>query len=324
MLSPIFISTYENFKSPPHREQLTWTDLIEKLRCVRWTACHIKDCSRSRCLHKPGQGWSPSIYPQGSHRYLASAEALSLFVADLDGLSEQRFTKIVTSLQDYQCIIHSSHSDWMPDDDRLIRDADAYPASFHYPSTTERCARVVIALSRPVLRDEWPMFWGAALAQLQIPADSSSRFASQFFYLPSRPKNATYYFKACHGKPLDVNALLEQSSRMQAPSAVASPDDTLHFQRLDQGNIALRVSVPWKWQGMASATSARWSTDGNTVEEELKFAFNVQEALAGIPPALPLPLDVWGTCVSLLVEEYMRACAVKRASDTALPLGKSV
>jgi hypothetical protein len=77
------------------------------------------------------------------------------------------------------------------------------------PSRVDRCVRVIIALSRPVFRDEWPRFWPTAMAFLKQPADPSTCDSNRLYYLPSRPSDSTaYFFEAHDGIPLDVEAVL--------------------------------------------------------------------------------------------------------------------
>lgn len=218
MIDNVVISSLrDKHDSVPRRSTVPWAKFADAFRKVRKTTCLVANCKRgSECVYKNGTAWSPAVYPPGTPRQKQFVEEVSLFVIDLDHLTEEQLAAAIVPLTPYQRIVHASHSDRPPG--CTICTCGSEPGALHgqnCPSRVDRCIRAIIALSRPVTRDEWPRFWSTAMAQLKQPADPTCCDANRLYYLPSRPKDATtYHFEVHDGIALDVEAIL----------AIAPPD----------------------------------------------------------------------------------------------------
>ena len=220
MIDNIVISSLKDkHDSSPLRKKVPWSKFVEAFRKVRKTACLVANCKHNMCVHKNGVAWSPAVYPPGMPRQKQFVEEISLLVVDLDHLSDEQLAAALVPLATYQRILHASHSD-RPTGSNVCT-CGSEPGALHgqsCPSRVDRCVRAIIALNRPVTRDEWPRFWPTAMAFLKQPADPSTCDANRLYYLPSRPKDAdTYYFEAQDGISLDVDAILELAPP-EAPS----------------------------------------------------------------------------------------------------------
>lgn len=178
----------------PARGEATWEQLVDGLRRVRSTPCTLTSCTRSDCAHKAAAAWSPAYFPAGARRRLNTLEGVSAFVVDLDHVAPTALGDALAKVTRYQTIIHGSHSD--------------------HPN--DRCLRVIIAISRPVLPVEWPRFWRAGMLALGLPADEQTKDGTRLYYRPSRPGDACadapdgsgYVFETTDGPVLDVDAIL--------------------------------------------------------------------------------------------------------------------
>lgn len=148
--------------------------------------------------------WSPASWAPGTRRAKLTVECIYFLVIDIDHVTDEELPSILERIAPFDHIVHASHSD---------RPGD-------------RCLRVIIRLTRPVLGQEWPRFWRAAMTALGQPADEHTKDASRIYYLPSRPSDAVdptrtdgtgYRFEFADGYPLDVDAVLAL-----APPEIAS------------------------------------------------------------------------------------------------------
>jgi len=196
--------------SAPRRSKVPWAKFVEAFRKVRKTSCSVANCQHNMCVHKNGRAWSPAVYPPSSPRQKHFVEEISLLVVDLDHLSDDQLAAAIAPLTPYQRILHASHSDRPPG--CRICNCGSEPGALHgqsCPSRVDRCVRAIIALDRPVTRDEWTRFWPTAMAHLKQPADPSCCDANRLYYLPSRPSDAEgYFFEAHEGAALSVEAIL--------------------------------------------------------------------------------------------------------------------
>jgi len=219
----VISSLKDKHDSSPRRAKVSWSKFVEAFRKVRKTACVVANCKHHLCVHKNGGAWSPAVYPPGMPRQKQFVEEISLLVVDLDHLSDEQLAAALVPLVTYQRILHASHSD-RPTGSNVCT-CGSEPGALHgqsCPSRVDRCVRAIVALNRPVTRDEWPRFWPTAMAYLKQPADPSTCDANRLYYLPSRPKDAdTYYFEAHDGLALDVEAILELAPP-EAPSIADS------------------------------------------------------------------------------------------------------
>ncbi len=200
--------------------KIAWSKLVESFdKKLRRTPCLVANCKHHLCVHKNGKAWSPAVYPPGTPRQKHFVEEISLLVVDLDHLSEEQLAAAIAPLVPYQRILHASHSDRPPG--VRICNCGSEPGALHgehCPSRVDRCIRAIIALSRPVTRDEWPRFWPTAMAYLKQPADPSTCDANRLYYSPSRPSDSdNYYFESHDGIALDVELILSQAPP-EAPS----------------------------------------------------------------------------------------------------------
>jgi hypothetical protein len=185
----------------PTRAVYSWSDLKQQLSAPRLSQCSIHNCIGADCPHKNGPAWSPAIYPAGAPRAKANVESVSVLVLDLDHLTGDQLVRAAQSLAPFRYIAHASHSD----SNRPPRDI----GTPEKPKLIDgRCIRVIIALTRPVTRDEWPRFWSSACVAFGIPVDRQTSDCSRIYYLPSRPQAADYYFAHQDGALLDVDGVL--------------------------------------------------------------------------------------------------------------------
>jgi hypothetical protein len=194
------------FDNKPQRRAVTWRELCSELYEPRRTDCTLATCGtgihadldkdgNSRgCRHKNGRGWSPATFRAG--RKKAETEFVYLLVVDLDHLPDDAsFGAALGRLERYRYIGHATHSD----------------------RPSNRCARIVILLSRPVPAGDWPRFWSAAMMLLGMPADPACCDASRLYFLPARPSDAEYWYREHDGDPLNVDAILS-SAPTEAPT----------------------------------------------------------------------------------------------------------
>jgi predicted P-loop ATPase len=210
--------------SLPKRATVAWSQLVTAFTKVRRAPCDKKTCRHNECPHKNGKSWSPATYPAGSARQKKLVDEVSLLVVDLDHLKEEEFAAARQQLAPYQHIIHASHSDRPASQNNgVICTCGSSEGALHgttCPARIDRCLRAVIALSRPVKRDEWPRFWRSAMTMLGQPADPSCCDANRLYYLPSRPGDADYFFATNDGDVLDVEQVLAVAP-MEPPSIAA-------------------------------------------------------------------------------------------------------
>ncbi|HSX22344.1 MAG TPA: VapE domain-containing protein [Gaiellaceae bacterium] len=211
MIDHVLISALKDkHDSAPRRSKVAWGKFVEAFQRPRKTQCLVANCKHHLCVHKNGRAWSPAVYPPSTPRQKQFVEEISVLVVDLDHLSDEQLAAALVPLVPYQRILHASHSDRPAGS--TICTCGSEPGALHgqsCPSRVDRCVRVIVALSRPVLRDEWPRFWPTAMAFLKQPADPSTCDANRLYYLPSRPSDSTnYYFEAHDGGALDVEMIL--------------------------------------------------------------------------------------------------------------------
>jgi hypothetical protein len=215
----IVSSLKDKHDSAPRRHTLSWAAFADSLRKVRYTTCLVANCKRgNECPHKNGPAWTPAIYPPKAPRQKKFVEEVTLFVVDLDHLSDEQLTAALVPLAPYQRIVHASHSDRPAGS--TICTCGSEPGALHggnCPSRVDRCVRVIIPLSRPAKRDEWPRLWNATMGLLKQPADPTCCDASRLYFKPSRPKDADYHFEVHDGIVLDVDAILATAPQ-ESPS----------------------------------------------------------------------------------------------------------
>lgn len=236
------LSTFFNEKdNDPKLIEATWEGLEDSLRNVRKCACSIETCHRSDCAGKLGQAWNPAYWAAGDTRHANLTKEVCAFVIDLDKVEPQALEYLLGKLADYKIIIHGSHSD--------------------HPS--ERCLRVIVAMSRPATGKEWPRFWDAAMEFLGIPlgkggADRVCRDSSRIFFLPSRPFDACheasdgsgYVFESQDGYVLNVDAIL------------ADAEEEIEEPTYSQPASFRGAPTPEAWKMAVDALSGGWPDQG--------------------------------------------------------------
>jgi hypothetical protein len=181
----------------PAHSEVTWEVLAHSLSEVRAAQCTLETCKRSECVHKDGPSWSAARYRDGAKRGLSGVVDVHAVIFDLDHVAPEDLDDSIANLLPYRCIITSSHSD---------REKD-------------RCLRIVLEPSRPVLAGEWYRFWEQVVKELGLPADKQVKDPSRLYYLPSRPMDACgpdidgngYTFIQNEGAQLDVDAILARA-----------------------------------------------------------------------------------------------------------------
>ena len=181
----------------PAHSEVPWDVLANSLNDVRPTQCTLENCRRSECPHKNGPAWSAARYKDNTKRGLNGVLDVHALIVDIDHVKPEQLELFLDKVKGYQVIIHSSHSD----------------------NPSDRCLRIIICLSRPVLLGEWYRFWAQVIEDLQIPADTQTRDPSRLFYLPSRPMDACnsgidgsgFLFASLEGKSIDVDEVLARA-----------------------------------------------------------------------------------------------------------------
>jgi hypothetical protein len=117
----------------------------------------------------------------------SSVEALTLLVFDVDRAGDDQIDEIRGRIGGLRYLSHSTHSD-RPD---------------------SRCLRFVFPLSRPVSPEAWTLFWGSARLSLVPFADPACADKQRVYFLPSCPRDASYFIQVNEGALLDVDAMLQ-------------------------------------------------------------------------------------------------------------------
>lgn len=239
----------------PKRATVAWSQFCASfMRSPRRSPCTLDSClsagwrkassagssKTEECPHKNGKSWSPATYPAGSPRQKKNVEEVSLLVVDIDHATEEQLAEARLPLARYQYLIHASHSD-RPANPNASCTCGSEPGALHgitCPSRVDRCVRVVLALSRPVKRDEWPQFWHAAMRFLKQPADPSCCDANRLYYLPSRPSDANYFVQTNDGEAIDVDEILANAPIIAPEAESTSLAVAADLQIGDGGEVA--------------------------------------------------------------------------------------
>ena len=176
------------FDLEPRNEELSWQDFTELFAEPRQSPCTLQTCLRGNCSHKRGACWS--AFAIGSRE-----RESSLLAFDIDRLTDDRgqLDEIRGRLGRLQYLMHSTHSD-RPD---------------------SRCLRVIIALSSPVAADKWGPFFHACRRSLVPEADLVCADGRRLHFLPSCPRDGSYFIQVNKGSPLDVDVTLSTISSSQ-------------------------------------------------------------------------------------------------------------
>jgi len=195
------VVTYRDQKSTtPTPRSLSWDELVEDLHQPTVTAC--APCPGGTCPSKHGPAWSP-VTIVGTRRD-ENVVSVNLLVLDLDHVRATDLRGILARLAPYQHLVHSTHSHRSPHDIAL---------------------RAVLALTRPVLRAEWAVFYTAAVRLLDVPHDRQASDPSRIYYLPrvSTEHAARYFRTEGAGVLLDVDEVLASSVAVAPPVVPVVP-----------------------------------------------------------------------------------------------------
>lgn len=209
------LSTFFSEKdNDPKLIEASWEGLEDSFKRPRKCACSIATCHRSDCAGKLGTAWSPACWAPGETRRASTVQEVSAFVIDLDKVQPEKLAELIGLVGNYRIIVHSSHSD--------------------HP--TERCLRVIVAMTRPVPGKLWSKFWQATVEHLNLPlgkggADPACKDASRIFFTPSRPYDACdkaddgsgYVVESQNGDLLDVDYILETIEPADEPVPYSPP-----------------------------------------------------------------------------------------------------
>lgn len=243
---------------------VAWADLAAQLASPKPTACTVADCVGPACPHKRGEGaaaWSPAVYPVGVARGKRNVAAVSLLSLDIDHVTDDALRDLASRFEALRYIAHATHSDRAGD----------------------RCLRMVVALSRPVLADEWPRFWVTASRLLGVPVDPSTCDASRLYYLPTRPTGADYLFATNEGAPLDVEAILAQAPHLaQEPVAAPLAREAAPVEATDRSLAIASLAAAWPKSGRHRAGLALCGAlaQGGWPEDEIASFVTEMSALA--------------------------------------------
>lgn len=210
----MFITFFDSeTTSAGYRVDLAWHEVVELLSEFRRGPCTVADClgkprnKHKGCPHKSGKSWSPAEF-QEDRRSKANVERVNLLVLDLDDITpedQQKLPDVHT-----RAILHSSHSSGH---------SAAPPGSV--------CLRLVLALSRPVSRQEYETLRRGAELLLGGPLpglDKRVKSSAHLYFLPSAPVDADTMFTTFDGPPLDVDEALQKVAPPKLDRAPSRPD----------------------------------------------------------------------------------------------------
>lgn len=201
----------------PEVIDLSWSELAALLVAHRAGPCTVADCAGKKCPHKMGRAWSP-VDIVGT-RADVNVRAVTAAALDLDILGPMPWP-------------------WL--DALLAAGVSAVLSSSHNHREEAPRLRLVLELSRPVTRAEWPRLWRAVIARFGLPADPACGDPSRIYFAPSAPEGAPTVSEVIPGAPLDVDALLEQHS---ASDEAPAPTPTSEAGEFPPANAALMAKV---------------------------------------------------------------------------------
>jgi len=136
--------------------------------------------------------FSPASYPAGATRGNDNVQALSLFVADLDGVTDDAIGTFGNAVErnGWACLMHSTWSN----------------------ARKPNCMRAILPLSRDVEPDEWPEVYEAINAALGGYSDPACKDPARLYFgafMPDTPDDiAAAWSHVFDGEPVDVDDLL--------------------------------------------------------------------------------------------------------------------
>jgi hypothetical protein len=126
------------------------------------------------------------VYAEGTDRRRPNVEGISLLVLDVDRVVAEQLEEICGRFGGYRHLIHTTHTD----------------------QSSSRSVRIITPLSRPVLREEWSLFWRAAKQLFEPRVDPACADVRRIYFLPTCPQDAEYGVQVNEGAVLDVEVVL--------------------------------------------------------------------------------------------------------------------
>ena len=175
-------------------------------------------CKGKECPHKAfssikdnPMAWSPTDIE--GPRLDINVRAITLLSLDFDHLDFESAQKAATALMPYEHVRHTTHSH---------REDDI-------------CFRSIVALSRPVLANEYHRFLISAVAYLNVTVtakngkqqpDRVCKNRSRLYFRPSSPKGAPRDASLVRGKILDVDEVLAWGASLPEPMPEFDGEET--------------------------------------------------------------------------------------------------
>lgn len=190
------ITVWESLTNPVgHRQEETWETLLSHGWWRRPVVVADKVTSR---------GWSPATFA-ADRRAKAGVEAVHALVLDYEAPEGEPHTPVDDALDLWAGslgLLHTSYS--------------------HSPERHR--SRLVLALSRAVSAQEYPVLWrwaASRCAEAGHSIDEACRDPSRLWFLPAVPPGgeASYFCRRLDGGPLDVDAALAEQRQREAPPA---------------------------------------------------------------------------------------------------------
>lgn len=183
-----------------------------------------------------------------------SVDRVYVYCLDLDGISKEKFLAIVGVIQrnEIRCFAHSTWSHlWQLNEDGTYR------------------VRFIIALSRPVLRDEWRIFWSNCRIFFLNEADKTTASPSKHYLVASVPPGdeakKVRIFETFAGKPIDVDAMMSRYGTKLLAEAEVNFD--VGTQRITGSMFQEFVSRRWRGEDAKVAHALKAALAKNTYAE---------------------------------------------------------
>ena len=165
-------------ESLPVRRTIEWSTFVADLGAHAFTFEAKNDVP----------AFSPAEYPEGSRRAKSRVLRVHFGVLDLDKLTEDQISDVIARATNIESVFYTTWS---------------HPRK-------PWCARLLVALSRPVLVSEWPTFWTRLNHRFGGHADPQCRDPSRVYFIPAAPAGteaeAVYHHTA--GTPINVDEIL--------------------------------------------------------------------------------------------------------------------
>lgn len=177
-----------------------WSELVSRLREVVYCD-HDMLTYKGMSKKQKGEAKDKGFFIGGlvTGRNVTYRQILSL---DIDHVEPETLDGIREWLKGVQYVIHSTHSS-TPDEPRY---------------------RVVVPLNRFVLADEYGAIMRILSDKFKLPIDPSTFDFKRIMYLPSVPKDASFYIEEGEGEPLNVADLLDRSNDWRDLTGLSVPD----------------------------------------------------------------------------------------------------